>query len=247
MKSSEVKYLYKYCPIGKNQLNALAQGMLWYSKPARFNDPFDTRFYVDGRMHSYANEIDTKKIEDKFGSDMSDANVLKKVSLQPLLAKFREEIEELGILSLATSNKNLLMWSHYADEHNGMCLEFERINGCQLADDKETQPVFYTDNHPRLSPSSLLGKEEKLSAKKRILNAKSKHWEYEEEWRHIVDVGDRLYTWPAPLKAVYFGCKVSDEDIKLVRKVINDHKVKFYKADLNSSTYGMTFSEVDCI
>lgn|GEM_PF-3257466 len=244
MKHPEIKSLFKYYPIGKNQLNALAQGKLWYSKPARFNDPFDTRFYVDGRAYTYENELDTNKLSEAFGSDMSDAIATKSVSLRSELEQFKREIEELGILSLATSNKNLLMWSHYADEHYGMCMEFVRKEGSKLADDIETRPIHYTDNHPTLAPKALLDFDKKMSSKRRILYAKSKHWEYEEEWRHILEVGDQLYPWPAPLKAVYFGCKVEMQDINLVKKVINNSDVKYYKADLNKSTFGINFNAV---
>jgi len=244
LKHPEVKSLFKYYPISKNQLNALAQGKLWYSKPARFNDPFDTRFYVDGKVHTYANETDPAKLNSAFGSDMSDAIVSRKISLKDKLDEFEREIEELGILSLAVSNKNLLMWSHYASEHQGMCLEFSREPDNKLASYKETQPIFYTDNHPTLRVSSLLDKDKKLSSKRRILYAKSKHWGYEDEWRHIVEDGDKLYPWPAPLKSIYFGSKVEKQDIHLVRTVVNNPHVKYYKADLNATTFGLKFKAV---
>lgn len=244
MKHPEIKSLFKYYPIGKNQLNALAQGKLWYAKPASFNDPFDTRFYIDGRVYTYEQELDANKLKEVFGNDMSDAIVTKKVSLKSKLETFKKEIEELGILSLASSNKNLLMWSHYGDEHYGMCLEFVRESGNKLANDIETRPIHYTDNHPTLTPKALLDSDKKMSSKRRILYAKSKHWEYEDEWRHIVEAGNQLYPWPAPLKAVYFGCKVEMQDINLVQKIINNKKVKYYKADLNKSTFGLKFNAI---
>ncbi|EPZ5424657.1 DUF2971 domain-containing protein [Vibrio parahaemolyticus] len=243
MKHPDVTSLFKYCPIGKNQLNALAQKRVWYSKPANFNDPFDTRFYVTGKLHSYEQETDTAKLKQIFGKDMSDAIVKKKISLEGELEQFRRGIEELGILSLASSNKNLLMWSHYAEDHKGMCLEFERKDGELLADFDSTQPIFYTDNHPTLSPKSLLDNSSTLSNKKRILYSKSKHWEYEQEWRHIVENGNKLHPWPAPLKAVYFGCKVDESDIKLVRNVIADPQINFHIGKQYSGKFGIYFEK----
>ncbi|BDM64262.1 hypothetical protein NFHSH190041_17140 [Shewanella sp. NFH-SH190041] len=243
MKHPEVTSLYKYCPIGKNQLNALSQKKMWYSKPAGFNDPFDTRFHVTGRLHSYEQETDPSKLQQIFGEDMSDAIVHKRVSLEGELGQFKRGIEELGILSLADSNKNLLMWSHYAEDHKGMCLEFERKDGDLLADVDSTQPIFYTDNHPTLSPKSLMDSAATLSNKKRILYSKSKHWEYEQEWRHIVENGNKLHPWPAPLKAVYFGCKVDESDINLVKNVIADHQIHFYIAKQYSGKFGIYFDK----
>lgn len=243
MKHPEVTSLYKYCPIGKNQLNALAQKKMWYSKPAGFNDPFDTRFHVKGNRYSYEQETDAEKLKYIFEKNMSNAIAYKQVSLEEELDHFRRGIEDLGILSLADSNKNLLMWSHYAEDHKGMCLEFERKDGGPLADFDSTQPIFYTDNHPTLSPKSLLDRAATLSNKKRILYSKSKHWEYEKEWRHIVENGNKLHRWPAPLKAVYFGCKVDESDINLVKNVIADHQINFYVGKQYSSKFGIYFDK----
>lgn len=243
MKYPEVTSLYKYCPIGKNQLNALAQKKIWYSKPAGFNDPFDTRFSVKGRLHSYEHETDPAKLKQVFGDKPSAEIVHKRVPLKEVLEQFQHDIEELGILSLADSNKNLLMWSHYADDHKGMCLEFERKNGGTLADWDSTQPIFYTNNHPTLSPKSLLDDAATLSNKKRILYSKSKHWEYEQEWRHIVENGNKLYPWPAPLKAVYFGCKVDESDINLVKNVIADPQINLYIGKQYSGKFGVYFEK----
>jgi len=164
--------------------------------------------------------------------------------LENELAQFKEDIEQLGILSLANSNNNLLMWAHYTQDHKGMCLEFQRLPESSLADDKQTRKINYTDKHPTLSAKSLKDPKQIESSKRRILFAKSEDWAYEGEWRHIVDKGDQLYPWPAPLKAVYFGCKTSEQDINLVKKVIIDPKVKFYRAELNATKFGMTFKPI---
>jgi len=243
LKRPEITSLFKYYPIGKNQLSALAQKKVWYSKPAGFNDPFDTRFHVKGNLHAYVQETNAKKIKRIFGEDMSDAIVQKKVSVEGELAQFHQGIEALGILSLADSNKNLLMWAHYAEDHKGMCLEFERKDGELLASFDSTQPIVYTDNHPKLSPKSLLDKTATLKSKKRILYVKSKHWEYEQEWRHIVGDGNMLRPWPAPLKAVYFGCKVDESDINLVKNVIADSKITYFKGCQYSDKFGIYFKQ----
>ncbi|WP_428848246.1 DUF2971 domain-containing protein [Shewanella gelidimarina] len=146
--------------------------------------------------------------------------------------------------SLADSNINLLMWAHYAAEHKGMCLEFHRIEGTELANNQTTRPISYTDNHPTLSTKSLTNNTTRTTSQKRILYAKSKHWAYEQEWRHIVNLGNQSHPWPAPLKAIYFGCKTEEQDIYLVRSIINDSKVKYFKAEKNATTFGITFRSI---
>lgn len=68
----EITSLFKYCSIGKNQLSALAQRKIWYSKPAGFNDPFDTQFYVRGQRHVYEREMDSEKLLAVFGGDAAN-------------------------------------------------------------------------------------------------------------------------------------------------------------------------------
>lgn len=227
VKHPEITSLFKYCPIGKNQLSALAQRKIWYSKPAKFNDPFDTKFTVTGRRHVFEQEVDSQK-----------------KSLDELLVTFQSGIENLGILSLASCKTNLLMWSHYASAHKGMCLEFKRVNNTALADDEKTKPMKYNNSYPSIQATSLLSETSALSNKIRILHTKSKHWEYEQEWRHIVEQGDKLYPWPAALTSVYFGCKADMSDINLVKSIIADINVKYYKAELYKERFGIYFKEI---
>ncbi|HGL6505345.1 TPA: DUF2971 domain-containing protein [Enterobacter hormaechei] len=237
----EITSLFKYCSIGKNQLSALAQRKIWYSKPAGFNDPFDTQFYVRGQRHVYEREMDSEKLLAVFGEDMSDVIVSQKRSLEEPLDRFKCGLEKLGILSLASSNKNLLIWSHYASEHKGMCLEFKRVVGTALADDKITRPMNYNDNYPSIQASSILNEADTLSNKIRILHTKSKHWEYEQEWRHVVEQGNELHPWPAELISVYFGCKTDMSDIHLVRSIITHPNVNYYKGNLYSDKFDIYF------
>ncbi len=244
VKHPEITSLFKYCPIGKNQLSALAQRKIWYSKPAKFNDPFDTKFTVTGRRHVFEQEVDSQKLSHIFGEDMSEAMVFQKKPLDEHLVTFQSGIENLGILSLASCETNLLMWSHYASAHKGMCLEFKRVNNTALADDEKTKPMRYNNSYPSIQATSLLSETSALSNKIRILHTKSKHWEYEQEWRHIVEQGDKLYPWPAALTSIYFGCKADMSDINLVKSIIADINVKYYKAELYKEEFGIYFKEI---
>lgn len=243
MISPEVTSLFKYCPIGKNQLSALAQKKIWYSKPEAFNDPFDTRYYVKERRYTHVLNSDSHNRKEILDEEMHYLMPSQKKSLDKSVEEFKAGIENLGILSLARSHTNLLMWSHYAAEHKGMCLEFDRTESSLLADYESTQPIRYIDNYPSLNPISILNEDESdiLSIKKRILYSKSKDWEYEQEWRHILDSGNKLFPWPASLKSVYFGCKVLDADIHLVKSVIADSNVKFFRGKQYINKYGLFF------
>jgi Protein of unknown function (DUF2971) len=58
----------------------------------------------------------------------------------------RRQVEHAGVYSFAGDPKGVLMWSHYADNHEGICIQFE------VAQDMETigrtVPVEYDDKYP---------------------------------------------------------------------------------------------------
>ncbi len=91
----------------------------------------------------------------------------------------------LGVLSLAEKADNLLMWSHYAQQHTGFVIEFDdqdsyfkRISANVLKHDPLVlQKVRYSDKRPHIT--SLKNFEERAS----WYLVKSKQWKYEQEWR----------------------------------------------------------------
>jgi len=104
--------------------------------------------------------------------------------------------------------------------------------------------VRYTNNYPSIQAESILNKEKILSDKIRILHTKSKHWKYEQEWRHIIESGDKLYPWPTALISVYFGCKASISDINEIRRIIADSNVKYYTSHLYSDNFDIHFKQI---
>jgi hypothetical protein len=140
------------------------------------------------------------------------------------------EMSLFGVLSLAERWDCPLMWSHYADEHRGLCIEYDLIeNACS-----NIKQVSY--KHPRsIRISELI--QWKLSksteAQKRILDtyffAKSPQWRYEREWR---DLHPSCGVNPAPFRisGVYFGLRcdaaIQTSVVKLFAN--SDSPIKFY-------------------
>lgn len=102
----------------------------------------------------------------------------------------------------------------------------------------------YNDNYPSIQANSILNEVDTLPNKIRILHSKSKHWEYEQEWRHIVEQGNALHPWPAALTSVYFGCKADMSDIHLVKSIIADSNIKYYKGNLYSDRFEIYFQQI---
>ena len=163
-----------------------------------------------------------------------------------LETKFKDEtinkvidIKDNSLLScFSKTYDSILMWSHYADKHKGICIEFERpekdfydVNyskkrtmfnleeitkrylGYQLANEKvDLSDKKFTDHI--LKPFKTKSLERKYEKEVRcILSAKSEGITYNEE-KDIY-----LYKMPTDITKVYLGCKIdknSDDYKKLV-------------------------------
>src|SRR5262245_38977124 len=104
--------LFKYRSLAGRNLEytrrIIEQRRIYYASPRQFNDPFDCQFWVN---------MD--------GAPLSAFGLSKQEEIRSFAADFmREETnKDVAILSLSEVNDNLLMWSHYADCHTGLCLE----------------------------------------------------------------------------------------------------------------------------
>ncbi|MBK7525892.1 MAG: DUF2971 domain-containing protein [Saprospiraceae bacterium] len=64
-------------------------------------------------------------------------------------SKMNEELTKIfygGVCSFTTNNNNILMWSHYANNHKGICLEFITLNERLLSE--MLHPIIYTNKKP---------------------------------------------------------------------------------------------------
>lgn len=85
--------------------------------------------------------------------------------------------QQYGLLCFSRSWKNPVLWSHYADRHRGIALEFRIL-------DEDISEINYTPSRVLLDVEKALQRgtftrEEALS----MATTKFKHWEYEDEVR----------------------------------------------------------------
>lgn len=133
---------------------------------------------------------------------------------QYILHELKNKKEKTLICSLSKKHNIGLMWSMYADEHKGCCIE------CSVSPNStwEKVEVDYSEN------AVLLEKEEDATIN-RILGVKSPQWKYEEEVRFIKITPNRL---PLSIKIhkIYLGMKLSSKEVKfytkLIRKLLSD-------------------------
>jgi tetratricopeptide (TPR) repeat protein len=159
------------------------------------------------------------------------------------------QLLDVGIFSMTGNPAHPLMWAHYAGDHTGVCLGFEKIKGSRLDNKEHFLPVIYSDKLPEMDgegfriqmsfsidenmamyPSShkiAFGDETFQKA----ITTKPTAWRYEDEWRYV-EPYPGLFDWPAPLTEITFGLRCKEERrnhyVKLCETYIT-HPIHFFQ------------------
>ena len=125
--------------------------------------------------------------------------------------KPQENLEKMvyhtGVCSFAGDPLSILMWSHYAANHEGVCLQFE------LARDPRyfaaALSVDYTDDYPIVNWVTDMDYTI-------VLFRKHTGWKYERERRIVIpeSAGTFFEFRPAALSGIIIGCRASDQTIE---------------------------------
>lgn len=201
-------------------------GLHYFASSRSFNDPFDCRpnFTLEGtevavrkylrglwaRQAPHLPELERHaEVEAILRDPSRDPRIPENNRL--FAAAYDSMVTaQVGVLCLSEVYDDILMWSHYADCHRGICLIYD------TSDDffAHTQPVHYQQVRPRVNPITQTT-EEML---KNAIFTKSSAWAYEKEWRilhHEQGVGERQSP-PTALKAIVLGIALSSSDRRLV-------------------------------
>ena len=149
----------------------------------------------------------------------------------------KEQALELGIFCLTEENNNILMWSHYAAQHQGFCIEFERSKENDLNDDS-CIPVIYPDSDdvPKTNTNDL----ETKKAFAEIATTKSKLWKYEAEWRMISKKkGGKHYPLPGKLTAIIYGLRMNSTQRNTIKNILGN-TINYYEAVKSEDKFSLT-------
>jgi hypothetical protein len=126
-----------------------------------------------------------------------------------------------GIYCLTPNPESTEMWSHYADNHRGICLEFDVDNALF----RMARSVVYCEKYPRWLPQEITGAPERVMD---LILTKADNWAYEREFRivngeanGVSDTQDEFFRLPrGALKSVIVGCL---GNYAAVRKVVREY------------------------
>ena len=212
--------LYRYQPINKYTIENLIHKKNWASNPIKFNDPFEFNLRSGGLINTECKLVDINEKELLIRNE-----IIKTLS-------------SMGVVSYSESYDNILLWSHYAFNHQGMCLVFE-------VNDPKYLHLFKVKYRKKIFNTGF-----KNSSKNHaLLYTKSKSWAYEKEHRQIFMYNERYFDYPGELKEVIFGCQCSISDISTIIKICNSDNITYSKMFIQQDTFNLSKSSesrMDC-
>lgn len=238
--------LYKYRPFSVRALRALTEAEIYYAKPNSFNDPLDCdptievdigrasleKLLFKMRSRRYERDEAAERIgylrymSTEYGDYRSEPKVeayLSRMLATEIKDELDDELGNAGVVSLSETWKSALMWSHYADEHRGICIEYDTTEQAQ----PRLAPVNY--KAPRAVSTTDLWAwkmRDDPAAREQVMQtyyyAKSAEWKYEREWRDVREKSGSASV-PYRMTAVHFGMRCDVSVITTVVKLLTDH------------------------
>jgi hypothetical protein len=272
---TDEKLFYKYQSFedengnyNKHVIENLANNQLYFQHPREYNDPFDSliHYYTESTVEAYLDRL------------MKESRLTREQSIEHL-----EELIGEGVFKrndnllrgdfhakdyfppipltccFSEKNDNILMWSHYAKHHKGVCLIFKSkliegvphltINSKLL----KLHQITYDKKAP--APINMLNQAEETRQMSKFLSTKSSDWIYESEYRIFLTEelakGKLNEFKKEELKGIILGSRVSYFSANKIYETINQHylrkgiNVKFYKAKIIPEEYKVLPLEID--
>lgn len=221
-----------------------------FTCPSEFNDPFDSKPHYHPDSFNTVIErrpevIERLKINKGWTQNQLNENRI------ILINNLRRSVESgqfwnsmisnVGVLSLSRDPFNILMWSHYADEHKGFVVEFKsptkgyNQSGIEYLELLVPLDIDYTETRPIID----IAEKDTEKAVDLHLRTKSILWKYEQEERvidHKRGPGIHPYNQKKILHSVICGCKMLKENRKEIFQMVkavnknNKTKVRVYVA-----------------
>lgn len=251
MNSENEQFLYRYRHLnGKHRewtKKILTDSIIHFANPSTFNDPFDCRVHFQSSISK--DELKQKYI-DLIQIRMPDLNRkerrtkakddIKAMKPDKFLSQvtdgLQNSINDIGVLSLSANDCNILLWSHYAAGHTGLCLKFIATNHTPFFG--YALPINYTSTYPEIN--ILSSSDKQVNA---FLLTKAKEWAYEEEWRIIDhDSGAGNMVFPSELLVgVILGAQMSSDDKQAIAEWVSASKspIEMFQAYTSRETFSL--------
>lgn len=210
---------FKFRKINKYLIESLVNPSLYFAKPDTLNDPFDCRLNLKQIF---------KKIESS-STFTSEQKQFISAYEQKFFDDWESKLGAIGVCSFSSDMNETLLWSHYADDHKGVCLGY-KLPTAEFKSDKKFQ--FIGADKVKYSSDLMWGLFKKAPMKvtdfvdeliKIYLTTKDEAWDYEKEKRIIRGEHGKYNINGKFLRQICFGLQTPKNDIDLIIKLAKTH------------------------
>ena len=171
----------------------------------------------------------------------------------PIKKIINQRKEEVYLTCFSKTNTINPMWAHYAYNHTGICIEYNIkdlneeyiLNWCY--------PVKYEDNYDYTKELMNI-KDNGNKLLHETLLKKSTEWEYEKEWRILIDYDiqlnglikkgtDYFLKLPKP-QAIYLGINISKENREKILKICEAREISAYQMEINRKNHQLKTKDI---
>lgn len=177
------------------------------------------------------------------------------IKLNEALIKMIIDLDkELGVCSLTETNKSQVMWQMYANNYNGIVIEYD-----MTSINEETKfsliPVIYA-NERKTDPIKLyldlmMNSAEKTKQQSmrflfewmlRVISTKNPEWELQKEWRVIGKPNSRFIS--APISAIYLGKNLCKTNRNKVLRIARKNNIAVFEQTENYEKISIEYKQI---
>lgn len=228
--------------------SVLLKQEIYYSAPEDFNDPFECKPHFRQPTQDEIKQFLAQSGTLKSVLDKKSKKLAKDIRSQSKDVKkgIHDYLNKFGIFCVATRNDNILMWSHYAKDHQGLCFEFD-IPSQGPSNFGVVNEVIYSHEYPLINyldyfkMSAFLHNGSNADVQGEIASnfvnsailSKADEWSYEEEFRCIKSPmqggGKGIHKFDAKnLKGVILGSRSKESFVNKITDMAADYPEDIY-------------------
>ncbi len=257
--------LFRFQKCNLRNIALVRKKQIWCASPNDYNDPYDSLFRFEKssvvKSDEFRNYIESPDVVDRMKTWDIDEVLPQQNEIagsqfgekfyEFLIQEFSAQIrKKFSVCSFSRNLSSILMWTHYAENHTGYCLEYDY--DAVLEDDRFEGMVFsvrYSDElfdvsdrvleflKPTSSPNP-------LSIYSEAILHKGREWEYEDEVRYIGPeylCGTMEFIEPS---AIHFGAKMPIDNQLLLVDIAERLGIPMYRMRMSPTRIELISREV---
>lgn len=150
---------------------------------------------------------------------------------------------------LCTDYKNRLMWSHYADSHSGFCIEYDYSEMEETTLSVLPFPVVYSERRPLVPWKAAIDNshenvEEAYGELVMALLTKDKIWEYENEWRVLINTDSNAELKMPNISCIYLGVNIEENNRNKIIAIAKKNGISVKQMKLDRGAFDLHAEDV---